>query len=288
MADIRKDLYSLEYSSTFSISGIEEADINVVLTKSTETSATVYGIVTDEVGVVEDATVKIFDKDGVPYKHTLTDSTGAYSIDGLDTGTYNVGVAKDGYLMTETKGVTLSDSDNVELDFTMTVESSLSLGAIAGILYASTAEGKKTELGGAKVSLLDNSDETVSVTYSADDGEFAFYDVIDGTYTVICSSDGYLSSSPMTVTITNGSFSNIEMSLLIDERTYSGTVSGYIKNSSGSILTSCFVGLYSVTTDAEGTQKETLIATSKTNSSGMYLFGGVTDGNYIVKAKMSG
>lgn len=288
MADIRKDLYSLEYSSTFSISGIEEADINVVLTKSTETSATVYGIVTDEVGAVEDATVKIFDKDGIPYKHTLTDSTGAYSIDGLDTGTYNVGVAKDGYLMTETKGVTLSDSDNVELDFTMTVETTLSLGAIAGILYASTTEGTKTELGGAKVSLLDNTGETVSVTYSADDGEFAFYDVEDGTYTVICSSDGYLSSSPMTATITNGSFSNIEMSLLIDERTYSGTVSGYIKNSSGSILSSCFVGLYSVTTDAEGKQKEILIATSKTNTSGMYLFGGVTEGNYIVKAKMSG
>lgn len=287
MADIRKDLYSLEYSSAFNIAGIEEADINVVLTKSTETSATVYGTVTDSTGPVEDATVKVFDKDGVPYKHTLTDSTGSYALDGIEVGTYSVAVAKTGYLMTETKGVTLSDSDNVELDFVMSVESSLSLGAIAGLLYASTAEGTKTELGGAKVSLLESDGDTVSVTYSADDGEFAFYDVEDGTYTVICSSDGYLSSSPMTVTITNGSFSNIEMVLQIDERTYSGTVSGYVKSATGSILSGCFVGLYSVSTDSEGKRKETLVATSKTNTNGLYLFGGVAEGNYIVKAKMS-
>lgn len=286
MADIRKDLYSLEYSSTFSLAGIEEADINVILSKSTETSATVYGTVTDGTGTVPDATVKIFDKDGVPYKHTLTDSTGSYSMDGIEVGTYNVAVAKDGYLMTETKGVTLSDSDNVQLDFVMSTESSLSLGAIAGLLYASTSQGEKTELGGAKVSLLQSS-ETISVTYSADDGEFAFYDVADGTYTVICSSDGYLSSSPMTVTITKGSFSNIEMVLQIDERTYSGTVSGFVKNTNGTILSGCFVGLYSVSVDSEGKKKETLIATSKTNANGLYLFGGVTEGNYIVKAKMS-
>lgn len=33
-------------------------------------------------------------------------------------------------------------------------------------------------------------------------------------------------------------------------------------------------------------QTETLVATTKTNTQGMYLFGGVTDGQYMVKAKM--
>lgn len=33
--------------------------------------------------------------------------------------------------------------------------------------------------------------------------------------------------------------------------------------------------------------KETLVATTKTNAAGKYLFGGVTGGQYVVKAKLS-
>ena len=37
----------------------------------------------------------------------------------------------------------------------------------------------------------------------------------------------------------------------------------------------------------QGIQHETLVAVIKTNASGNYLFGGVSGGNYLVKAKMS-
>lgn len=289
MADIRKDLYGLEYSDKFDIAGIEEADINITLNISDETAATIVGTVTDGESPVEDATVKVFDKNGVPYKHTLTDSSGNYILDGLPIGSYSVGVAHNGYLMTVTKGVSLSDSDTVDIDFQMTVEETLSLGAIAGVLYAIGQGNSKRKLGNAKISLLNTSDEAIAVTYSADDGEFAFYDLDDGQYTVICSSDGYLSSTPMIINITNGSISNIELSLQIDARTYNGTVSGYIKDTNGNIISGCFVGLYKITDDDDnnGVKKETLISTSKTNASGLYLFGGVVEGNYMVKSKMN-
>ena len=39
-------------------------------------------------------------------------------------------------------------------------------------------------------------------------------------------------------------------------------------------------------TTVGGITQETLVATTKTNSTGNYLFGGVTGGEYLVKAKL--
>lgn len=72
--------------------------------------------------------------------------------------------------------------------------------------------------------------------------------------------------------------------MVLDSRTYSGTVSGIIRGSNGAPVSGCFVGLYAVT--GEGAARvERLIAATKTNAEGKYLFGGVTGGKYIVKAK---
>ena len=50
-------------------------------------------------------------------------------------------------------------------------------------------------------------------------------------------------------------------------------------------MAGCFVGLYRVTT-VGGVTQETLVAVTKTNTAGNYLFGGVTAGEYLVKAKL--
>lgn len=80
-------------------------------------------------------------------------------------------------------------------------------------------------------------------------------------------------------------FDSTGMSTIADTRTYNGTVSGIIRNTSGQAVTGCFVGLYQVTT-VGGITQETLVATTKTNSTGNYLFGGVIGGEYLVKAKL--
>ena len=89
----------------------------------------------------------------------------------------------------------------------------------------------------------------------------------------------------MTAVIAGGSLANVTMSMVEDSRTYSGTVSGIIRNSTGQVVAGCFVGLYQVTTVA-GVSQERLIATTKTNNAGKYLFGQVTAGEYMVKAKL--
>ena len=117
------------------------------------------------------------------------------------------------------------------------------------------------------------------------DGEFVLYDVADGIYTLMVSADGYLTAGPILATVAGGSIVNLTVTMTQDIRTYNGTVSGIVRDQNGIAVSGCFVGLYQVTGEGE-LQTETLVATTKTNIQGMYLFGGVTDGQYLVKAKM--
>ncbi len=80
MADIKQDILSLQYSPNFTLEGIQEANIDLEIPPAPATAASVYGVVTDGTDPIPNATVKLFDSMGMPYKHTLTDSLGAYSI----------------------------------------------------------------------------------------------------------------------------------------------------------------------------------------------------------------
>lgn len=288
MAEMKQDLLTLKYSQDFVIEGMQEADIDLNLNPASEISASIHGKVTDGTKPIPNATVKLFDSKGLPYKHTLTDENGNYSMDGVPSGTYSVGSVKNGYRLSDAVGVTLSDTDTTEINLTCIPDETLSLGAIAGVLNIGEHEGEDTiPLAGAKITLFDINGEVVAATYTVADGEFAFYDVADGRYTLLSSADGYLPASPMNVTITGGSIANITMSMTVDSRTFNGTVSGIIRDNNGHAVAGCFVGLYQVIKGENGKTKETLVATTKTNAAGKYLFGSVTGGNYLVKAKLN-
>ena len=280
MADITQDLLQLQYSQNFPISGMQEADINLTLPPVPTATATVFGTVTDGADPIPDATVKLFDSLGAPYQHTVTDENGAYTLEGIPAGTYTVAGVKDGYLLSDGAGVVLSSGDTTQVNLVCTQDASLALGTIAGVVQLVNLV--QTPLSGAKISLLNAASEVVATTYSVDDGEFAFYDLADGAYTLIASAAGYITTAPMAVTILDGSIANVVLSMTVDSRTYNGTVSGIIRDQNGNAVAGCFVGLFQV---AAG--QELLIATTKTNTDGKYLFGGVTSGEYLVKAKMN-
>ena len=287
MAEIKQDLLSLQYSSNFQIEGVEEVDINLELSTAPVTMSTVYGIVTDGTNPIPGATVKLFDSAGIPFKHALTDNDGSYSLTDIPEGTYSIASVAEGYRLSDAIGVTLTSGSAIKADLICIADSSLSLGSIAGVLLINNNEGVKTPLAGGKIILNNVNGDTLASTYAAADGEFVFYDVEDGEYTLISSADGYMPSSNMKVVIVNGSIANITMYMVEDARTYSGTVSGIIRNKTGQTVAGCFVGLYEIV--AEGTTTiEKLVAVTKTNTAGKYLFGNVVGGNYIVKAKMNG
>lgn len=282
---MKTDLLSLRYSQNFAIEGLQEANVDLELPPASAQTATVFGVVTDGSLPVADATVKRFDSAGLPFMHTLTDASGAYSITGIPAGTYSLGAVKDGYRLSDAVGVTLSSSATTQMDLALQADATLALGAIAGVLSAVDLTGKVTPLGGAKISLRDTLGAEVAVTYTAADGEFAFYDIADGVYTLMASAEGYQAVAPVTATILGGSIANVEMSMTVDLRTYNGTVSGLIRNGAGQEVAGCFVGLYRVVTDA-GVTREQLVSVTKTNAAGKYMFGGVGAGEYLVKAKL--
>ena len=223
----------------------------------------------------------------MPYKHTITGEDGTYTLSEIPQGTYSLGAVKDGYLLSDAAGVTLSGTETIKADLVCIADATLNLGAIAGILSLTNGDGTRTPLGGVKITLNNTVESAVATTYTADDGEFAFYDVADGVYTLLATAEGYVATAAITATITNGSIANVDMTMTVDSRTYSGTVSGIIRDSSGKTVAGCFVGLYELTTAEDGTVREMLIATTKTNEAGKYLFGEVGGGQYIVKAKMN-
>lgn len=285
MADIKQDLLSLQYSQNFEIQGTQEANVDLQLPPAPLSTGTVYGIVTDGTVPLADATVKLFDSMGMPYQHTMTDADGAFSITNIPDGSYSLAAVKEGYLLSDAAGVTVSTGSTTQIDLVCSLDATLNLGAIAGVLTVNDLSGTSTPLAGAKIVLQDALGTTLAATYTATDGEFAFYDLADGVYTLVSSADGYVSTSTMTATIIGGSIANISMSMMVDTRTYNGTVSGIIRDNTGRSVAGCFVGLYQIT-NVGGVNRETLIAVTKTNTAGKYLFGGVSGGEYLVKAKL--
>ena len=242
-------------------------------------------MVSDGVSPIPGATVKLFDSTGAPYKHTITDSAGAFSMTDVPEGTYSLAAVADGYRLSDAVGITLNAGTSLQANLSCTADATLSLGAIAGVLTVDNGQGVLEPLSGGKITLKNSSGDTLASTYTVADGEFAFYDLADGVYTLLASAEGYQSVSDMTTVIAGGSIANITMSMVVDSRTYNGTVSGVIRDSAGQVVAGCFVGLYQTTAIGTAVQ-EHLVAVTKTNTAGKYLFGGVTDGSYLVKAKL--
>lgn len=285
MADIKQDLLSLQYSQSFEIKGVQEANIDLELSAAPATAATIYGVVSDGTNPIPNATVKLFDHMGMPYKHTLTDNTGTFSMTDIPAGSYSVAAVAQGYRLSDAVGVTVASGGTIQTELFCAADVTLTLGAIAGVLTVNNKEGLAVPMADGKITLKDSDGNILAATYTAADGEFAFYDLADGTYTLLSSADGYLPASSMMAVIKNGSIVNIAMSMIADSRTYNGTVSGIIRNKAGQAVAGCFVGLYEIVTVGDNKQ-EKLIAVTKTNEAGKYLFGGVIGGEYLVKAKL--
>ncbi len=286
MNELQKDALSLQYSPATSISGIEEQVVDLILVQAPSAQNNIAGTVLDGENPVPGATVKVFDQLGNPYMHTLTDVEGQYFFEGIPSGTYTVAVTCTGYRLSAPKTTTLADGNTVIINFAISKDTTLDLGVIAGIINA--FDGEILEgLGDVKVTLFDAVNNAIAITYTVDDGEFAFYDLEDGEYTLLATRQGYEASDLISIIVTDGALVNIIVTLIVDTVANTGTFNGIIKNNQGQPIVGCFVGLYRLVNSGSGQLQETLVAYTKTNSQGKYLFGQVEAGEYVVKAKMN-
>lgn len=279
---IKKDLYDLNYSEDFNIENLEEINVDLDLEDTVQNSSTITGKATDTEGnPVSNATVKLFDGEGKPCLYILTDSAGNYTFSGLKSGNYSITCVKENMVIPVPENLFLQEEEVKTINFNVSYDISLALCSIAG--HISKNDESNIAIGGAKITLLNSETrETIASTTSANDGEYVFYDIKEGSYIILATKIGYKTSPDTLVTAKNNTIINADIKLSINPMENLGTVSGKIKNK-GNVLANAFVGLYKINENG----KEELIATTKTNSEGLYMFGKVASGQYKVKAKQN-
>lgn len=183
MDEIRQDLLSLNYSPSFQISGMQEADVNLSLPPAT-LSASISGSVTVGALPLADATVKLFGSSGAPFMHAVTDASGSFSFDVVPAGTYSLAAVREGYLLSPSVAVTLSAGGSASVSLACTPETALSLGAVAGTVNSVGLDGNGP-VAGAKLSLSNLSGAVlVATTRTNTEGKYLFGGVVAGEYVV--------------------------------------------------------------------------------------------------------
>lgn len=277
------DKFLLNYSNGIEIDKTEEVVQNLALTKiEEEVNGGITGRVVNNTGTaISGATVKVFDLNYNPIKHTMTNETGTYNITSLQPGTYLVYAIKDGYSISEKVTTTITDESVTLSNIVLTENVVYTKGTVYGITY----DKNKTTLSKIKLTLstLNDPSTVISEAYSTTDGEYVFYNLTAGTYRLEASSDDYILTNPFNVTVADGVNSNETLYLDKLSTAKEGTINGIITDSETSVpIEGAFVGLYKVD---EEENKESLLSVTTTNREGKYFFGYVPDGKYVVKAK---
>ena len=279
---IIKDIYLLERSEEVKISGREEVNINLSLEKAPlEFNTKILGKIIDKCDDgIKDATVKIFTLDYTPVEHTTTNCRGDFVFENIiPPGEYYVIATAPTYKVSKSYKVTLKQNSIVQLNIQLDREEGSCLGVLYG--YITDGFGKGLNNATVKVFSYDNPDNLVAITHTNDDGEYLVYSLIPGKYFITAEKTGYYLPSKVLVTIDGKKFKklNLALSIIIPEN--KGTISGQI-TSSGVNVPYAIVSLYKIYND-----RTTLIQIKVCNEEGVYLFGDVQPGSYIVKSNKS-
>lgn len=282
MAELQSDNYLLKYSDSIKVANQEEVvtnlDLNQVVVDNT---GGVTGVVVDNTGnVLANATVKLFDLNFNPIKHTVTNEDGTYTITNVEQGDYLVYAVKDNYVLSLKQPVSVENSIEELADIAISPFETTT----QGILYGRTYDLNGNVLGGIKVNLYRASDDTLLFsTISADDGEYVLYGVDEDTYTLQASDEDYILDTPYTLNIVGKVPLNQDVYLKKINDYKEGTINGVITDTATKTkIAGAFVGLYSI---EDGVEK--LLVGTLTDFEGRYFFGCVPEGEYIVKAKGS-
>ena len=121
---------------------------------------------------------------------------------------------------------------------------------------------------------------SVGIVTSNTDGQYLFTELGSGTYIITAIKFGYLPFENWIGSLDQPGFYSRNLTLTVDPNYNTGTISGVVKDHvTGNPVANAIVALYSVSGSSE-----TIINITRTNANGMYLFGDIPTGNFIVKA----
>ncbi|MCL5024018.1 MAG: carboxypeptidase regulatory-like domain-containing protein [Nitrospirae bacterium] len=200
---------------------------------------------------------------------TTTDAAGAYSFQGLVSGTYTVTPSKAGYTFTPpSTTVTITRLDQSGQDFTAT-------GGGSYNIYGAVATSGGSGLAEVTITL---SGTAAGTTITDSSGEYGLTGLVNGTYTITPSLSGYTfspTSRPVTINSGNVTGQNFTGTEIGGGETYS--ISGSVTVSGGGALAG-------VTMTLSGAAS----GTTTSDSSGNYTFNGLPNGSYTVTPALAG
>ena len=277
-----RDIYLLRQSDEFYLQPGHEAAVDLDLQKAPPPLRTkLFGQVVSGCGPVSGATVKILNKFFTPLYHTDTDGEGKFSvINTLTPGVYEVVAAAGGYLVSDSRLISLAPSTPLYVTIHLNPDKDAALGTV----YGMTRDEKNASLPGVQVHIFGCDDMAFpkAVTVSSPDGEYLVYGLAPGKYVIKAFLEGYLFPYAVPVDIDPKEIVLADLYLYRESSAYNGTISGIVTHN-GLEVPHAMTALYSVENDIY-----TLIQTQTANSKGFYLFSGCKPGKYVVKAKLEG
>ncbi|MGQ9588402.1 MAG: carboxypeptidase regulatory-like domain-containing protein [Thermoplasmata archaeon] len=222
------------------------------------TGGTILGVVRDDSGPINGATVSI---SALGYSNT-TDADGKYRLSGIPAGTHDVTATAPGY-DSKTEIVVMPVGGILSKDFLLKSQT----GAISGyVLINVTLE----PLEGANVSVKVG-DSTITVVTDSN-GSYVIRDLPAGKYTITVYRDGFYPNTASGVVVTRGNETRYQNITLIEKPT---RLYGVVK--SGTLL------LVGVTISVLGTEYRNV-----SDYEGNYEIRNITAGTYVVNAVLSG
>jgi hypothetical protein len=277
------DDFLLNRSDSFTLSATTGFRADLALTQAAPSTGNIRGTVTSSAGgAVSGATVKLRSAAGTgdPVEHTATNAAGLYIFPDIPSGSYKINVAMPGFVTSNFASLTLQTGETIVIDFTLTPES-----RSLNVLYGSvTNESDGAVISDAYVALIPNittfTDLNIGISNAS--GQFMLDQIPDSTQTLGVSAAGFYHSDFRSITISGGALLRSD-EVLQPYLFPQATVSGYITNQTNGLpIANACVGLYSL----NGAGVESLQQITFTDSSGLYVFGRVSAGTYVIKAKL--
>jgi len=275
------DEYNLKATTEFPLVGTEEVSEDLVLTESTASSTgVVNGTVTSGGSPVTGATVKLFDSSGNPFAHDTTSTQGKFSFTQVAAGSYTVTATKTGYLTPDATAITVVANRPTTVTIALTADPDAELNTLYGKIQQETV---LTAIEDATVNIyevVEGVRTLISTTFTNSSGQYLTPSLSSGDYIVVANKDGYYQSESEITTLTTSDLQSLDLALIVNTVNTKGTISGIVTDDTTLLpISGAVVALYLI----DGTT-ETIIQLTSTNSDGLYLFGEVSEGTYIVKS----
>ncbi len=244
-------------------------------------AGTVSGIIKDSEGArLAEVVIKVLDHEGNPLLHTISNLAGEYFLTNLLPGNYSLLVIKDEFLLAKQR-ITIEKQAELIVNWTLKRDPNWDLAIINGhLMKAETGlplQGSiflSTLCGGTK-------ERIIAKTISNQFGQFVFQNIVPGRYRIIATANLYQTKTAELKVLPGRSIINQEFQLTLDPFACLGTTSGQISDEHGKPIKNGLVVLYCVENE-----KFKPVMFTHTNFNGDYLFTGLKENKYLIKANL--